>query len=540
MKSLKLTSALLSAVMCVSMITAPVSVMADDTQAPSETETTETEEEKEPEKEEPEEESEPEERENQVPGDEESLEAMDAVASGKCGKKLKWSLDKNGTLKVTGKGSMYSYTTADNGLTFNRPWEKHISKIKKVVISKGVTTVGEYAFIKCPNLTSISLPKTLKIINRAAFSGNNGLKSVSIPKGVTTIAYAAFGSCQNLANVTISYGVTKIGGFAFYENSSLKSIVLPSSLKVIEGKAFAGCSSLEKVTMPASVQTIGDHAFSGCSRLVDVNIPISGLQTIGEYAFTNCSSLTKFDVPLSVTDLGDYAFNRCTSLEEVTLSKTLNDHLSAHVFDGCSNLSKPTVSKYPGVYEFLSDEIDYAFFVINPKIDGNGAVVMLVHTEVPERFVVPNVAACNGINYKVAGVVPASKSYFKNLKELVLGSNVVSLTDGNFEDCPELVSVTGGAGLVNIGYRAFANCPKLKTFNITSKKLNTIGTKAFYGDKLLKTLSLKKTTKLTKSGVKNSLKGSSVKTVKVKKSKVKKYKKIFKKKNSGKSVKVKK
>ena len=53
-------------------------------------------------------------------------------------------------------------------------------------------------------------------------------------------------------------------------------------------------------------------------------------------------------------------------------------------------------------------------------------------------------------------------------------------------------------------------------------------------------LNIKKTTKLTKAGVKNSLAGSSVKTVKVKKSKVKKYKKIFKKKNSGKKVKVKK
>ena len=54
------------------------------------------------------------------------------------------------------------------------------------------------------------------------------------------------------------------------------------------------------------------------------------------------------------------------------------------------------------------------------------------------------------------------------------------------------------------------------------------------------TLNLKKTTKLTKSGVKNSLKESSVKTVMVKKTKVRKYNKIFKKKNSGKKVKVKK
>ncbi len=62
----------------------------------------------------------------------------------------------------------------------------------------------------------------------------------------------------------------------------------------------------------------------------------------------------------------------------------------------------------------------------------------------------------------------------------------------------------------------------------------------FNKDKKLKTIYIKNTVKLTKAGVKKSLKGASVKKVKVKKSKVKAYKKIFKKKNSGRSVKVKK
>ena len=70
--------------------------------------------------------------------------------------------------------------------------------------------------------------------------------------------------------------------------------------------------------------------------------------------------------------------------------------------------------------------------------------------------------------------------------------------------------------------------------------LYKIGSQAFYKDTKLKTIYIKNTTKLTKAGVKKSLKGSSVKTVKVKKSKIWKYKKIFKKSNSGKKVKVKK
>ena len=70
--------------------------------------------------------------------------------------------------------------------------------------------------------------------------------------------------------------------------------------------------------------------------------------------------------------------------------------------------------------------------------------------------------------------------------------------------------------------------------------LSKIGTYAFTKDSKLKTLYIKNTTKLTKKGVKKSLKGSSVKKVKVKKSKVKKYKKYFTKKNCGRKVKVKK
>ena len=127
-----------------------------------------------------------------------------------------------------------------------------------------------------------------------------------------------------------------------------------------------------------------------------------------------------------------------------------------------------------------------------------------------------------------------------DLKTLVIGSNVISIGEKNFSGCPKLESVTGGAGLKTIGARAFEKCLKLKVFKLSSKSLSKIGPFAFALDKNLKTLQINKTTKLVKSGVKNSLKGSSVKTVKVKKSKVKKYKKIFKKKNCGKKVKIKK
>lgn len=132
-------------------------------------------------------------------------------------------------------------------------------------------------------------------------------------------------------------------------------------------------------------------------------------------------------------------------------------------------------------------------------------------------------------------------AYCESLTKVYIPKNVSSIGDFAFKDNWKLTSVTGGAGLKTIGRQAFEYSSRLKTFKITSKKLSKIGSCAFYCCNSLKTIYIKKTTKLTKKKVKGSLYFSSVKTVKVKKSKVKKYKKYFTYRNCGKRyVKVKK
>ena len=514
MKHLKLTAALLAAVMSISMFMTPV--VADETEVPSETQTTETAEETEAEESE---ENEPEIVEK--PGEPEAEaknDALDAVlAKGKCGKKVKWSLDKKGTLKITGKGAMKNYAMNASGKS-TAPWTKYASKIKKVVISKKVTKVGDFAFCMCPNLKSISLPKKLKSIGSYAFTMCSNLTKVSIPKKVKTIGEGAF-------------GVTGI-----------VSVVLPNSVQRIGDSAFRMCPYLKSVKIPASVKTIGRNAFADCTKLETVSIPIAGATTIGEFAFDGCASLKSFKIPLTVTTLGSFAFNNCTNLEDAWISSKLYAK-STGTFNGCSNLKagKPEYYPYADINETIEDQGPFHFKVTYPEINGNGTVTVTEYDPTAEKVVFPNVVVYKGVSYKVTRIERnAAVTENKNLKTVVIGSNVTSIADNAFSNCPELVSVTGGAKLVTIGARAFANCPKLKVFSISSKSLKKIGAYAFNADKALTTLQVKKTTKLTKSGVKKSLKGSSVKTVKVKKSKVKKYKKIFKKKNCGKKVKVKK
>ena len=191
----------------------------------------------------------------------------------------------------------------------------------------------------------------------------------------------------------------------------------------------------------------------------------------------------------------------------------------------------------------LEDKVDigdYSYQVTNSDTDGAGTVMLTGVSDQVTAVVVPTVIDINGFTYKVTKI--AARAFFgnTNIKTVTIGANVVLVDTNAFFGCSNLVKVSGGAGLKAIGQTAFARCPKLSSFVITSKVLNKIGPQAFYKDSKLKTISIKKTTKLTKGGVKKSLKGSKVKTVKVKKSKIWKYSKYFKKSNSGRRVRVKK
>ena len=125
----------------------------------------------------------------------------------------------------------------------------------------------------------------------------------------------------------------------------------------------------------------------------------------------------------------------------------------------------------------------------------------------------------------------------KNLASVNIHTGITSIGTGAFYGSG-ISKVAGGKSLKTIGTSAFKNCANLKTVTITSSVLSKIGSQAFSGTAVTK-LSINKTTKLTKKGVKNSLKGSKVKTVDVKNSKKVTYGAYFVKSNSGKKVTVK-
>ena len=116
-----------------------------------------------------------------------------------------------------------------------------------------VTSIGEYAFVNCSDLTSITIPSSVISIYREAFKGCSGLTSIKIPNSVTSIGFGVFCYCIGLTSITIPNSVIEIGNYVFSQCSGLTSITIPNSVTSISEGAFFECKGLTSVAIPNSV-----------------------------------------------------------------------------------------------------------------------------------------------------------------------------------------------------------------------------------------------------------------------------------------------
>ena len=92
--------------------------------------------------------------------------AADVVASGNCGangENVKWTLDSDGTLTISGTGNMADYPQYSKV-----PWINYRSDVKKLIIEDGVTSIGENTGYVLTFTTSIYIGKDVKSISGRA------------------------------------------------------------------------------------------------------------------------------------------------------------------------------------------------------------------------------------------------------------------------------------------------------------------------------------------------------------------------------------
>ena len=249
--------------------------------------------------------------------------------SGKDGN-ITWRLTKDGTLYISGQGDMLDYYTK------GAPWVNINKTIKKVIIERGVTSIGECAFNYCRSLESIEIPDGMTSIGESAFNGCESLENIKIPAGVTSIGANAFDWCQSLKSIEIPDGVTSIEDNTFGECINLESIKIPAGVTSIGAYAFDGCESLKSIEIPAGVTSIGASAFDECKSLKSIEIP-AGVTSIGASAFYYCRSLENIEIPVDVTRIGPWAFGYCYSLESIKIPSKVTS-IEEYAFYHCRSL----------------------------------------------------------------------------------------------------------------------------------------------------------------------------------------------------------
>ena len=163
-------------------------------------------------------------------------------------------------------------------------------------VSLKVTSIGALAFQDCKKLTSVTIPNTVKYIERKAFSGCSSLTSITIPNSVVEIGEDAFRDCKNLTSITIPQNVTSIGNYAFIWCSRLNTLKIYQNTTYIGNMAFYGCKELKKVylyfvSIPQSADNIFDGSFvefatlyvpSGTSSIIKSKSPWNRFSKIVE------------------------------------------------------------------------------------------------------------------------------------------------------------------------------------------------------------------------------------------------------------------
>ena len=459
-----------------------------------------------------------------------SAHAAEIIDSGFCGAEgngsnLTWTLDSEGTLRISGNGDMMS-------LPEDRmpPWYDLRESVKTVIIDDGVTSTCNWPFINFKNLTDITIPESIVFMDVDAFYGCDNLRTVHIssisswcgikfkredsnplyygadlyvngeritdvvvPEGVKSIGNFAFVGYKNLSSITIPNSVTSIGISAFWGtdwyNSQPDGVVYagkclykykgempvgtnieikPGTL-VICDSTFRDCKNLVSVTIPDSVMSIGYSAFSSCSSLSSITIPDS-VTSINSSAFSGCASLFSITIPNGVTSIDGSAFSGCTSLSSITIPDSVTS-IGWGAFSGCSSLSSISIP------ESVTGIEDLAFY------DCEKLNAIKIHDSVTsiggDAF-----RDTDWYNSQPDGVVYAGKCLYKYKGEIPVGATIeikpgtLVICDSAFRHCKNLVCVIIPGSVMNIGRSAFSDCSNLTSITIPESVTN-IGDCAF-------------------------------------------------------------
>ena len=272
-----------------------------------------------------------------------------------------------------------------------------------------------------------------------------------------------FDYCNELLSVTIP-GTEASTTKMFNNCGKLREVKFEEGFKNIYEKMFYGCDSMEEITLPETLQEIRNNAFS-FTRIHSLTIPDS-CKKIERAALCHIYDFKVLSLPckdvLSLSEFSDYK-------TAVYMAASVNSNLEYAFRDKpamLESLSRLGLAKKARQQSQGKDAVENVGVITfeDPEVEK-----ILHRWEIYTYEDARNVTDINGwFKYKT----------IKKFNELKFFTGIKS-TYGMFEGCELLESVTIPMNVESIGDEAFHGCNALKDVKIESKKIRSIGYKAF-------------------------------------------------------------
>lgn len=381
--------------------------------------------------------------------------------SGSCGENCTYTMDTGiGTMIISGTGNMADYTKTSSWSTdANTPWYAYRDCIKRIVISDGVTSVGDYAFYNCENVESIDFGNVVRIgkssFVRNTYDSDAPLTELNLPVSLKTIDSGAFYYCYSLKKLNYQGTINDWADISFVNENS-------NPIKYTHNLYIAG-EAVTDVNITASVTEIKPYAFYGFSGMKSLTLPET-IANIGKGAFYQCRGLESVTMPCSATiESGDSSsenFDLCDKISKVTLTSgngvmVYNSQSPWH--DGKSSLTEVVLSD--GIESICDNafkdciNLEFVTFPNNPYTLGGGA---LSNTLWMKNHVV------NGLYIVGNSLIDGSLA----TGEVVIPGNVTEIKKMAFANNGSITSLTIPENVVNVEEQAFYNCYHLKELTV--------------------------------------------------------------------------
>lgn len=215
-----------------------------------------------------------------------------------------------------------------------------------------VTTIGPNAFRMCSQLTSITLPDSIRVIGNYAFQlawSNANLTSINLPEGLEEVGNNAFYG-NGKVDFKLPASLRYIGTYAF-SFSGITEVSFGENIESVGARAFSNCASLTKAELPIVAQNT-EALYMSCTALTDVTIE-PGVERIPMNVFYGDKALAKIDIPEGVKEIGSSAFymTGLTAIELPSTVTTIGDYAYAGL-DNCYDFVIPDSVTYVGSYVF--------------------------------------------------------------------------------------------------------------------------------------------------------------------------------------------